>query len=1078
MAGNLPITRTKLLIPQRRRELLSRPRLLDLLSDLLDFRLIIIAAPAGYGKTSLLIDFASNFDWPVCWLALDPLDNDPVRFLSHFVMSIRRQFPNFGDEAINMLKSTPSDQLNADYLISALTNDIYDQIAEHFVIVLDDYHLVNANPEIDQFLSDFIQRADDNCHIAITSRKLLTLPDLPLMVARAQVGGLSVEELAFHPAEIQRLYSQMFNKNIDLQEAEEISAASEGWITGLLLTSPMLRTGLGEPVRIARASGIGLYEYLAQQVLDQQPQDVRDFLLYSSILEEFNADMCRKVIGKALAIQADWPRLMETIFHHNLFVLPVDEEYRWLRYHHLFRDFLQSTIHQKYPEDARKIKLQLAHYYQENQDWERVFEIYHHLGQKYAISNLVEQVGSEFIAKGKIKKLAAWLEELSTTEINTNPSLLSIQASVKFNQGQIQLGKDALDQVVQMLRGAESPEQLASNLIRRSAALRVLGSYEEAEKDADEAILLTKSKKEFMPVFSEALRARGVLLYQVGNLKEGLKVLKQALEVCLQTGNEEDQARIQVEIGAAQERLGLFKEAEESYKSSLKYFQSAGDSIWIPNILNNLGVLQHSSGEFVNAFNNLEKSMQYSQVTGNQRMEGYALASIGDLYKDLEAFEESEEAYQKAMEIAQQIEDQFLSFYIKTAMARLSISRRDFKKAGLQIQTAQTMARRSGSTFESFKISLEKCALDFFNEKFSGIIEDIELADNYFSNEGHIEDSIRSEAFWMTALAKLGDTLKAAKLLDKFILGMGEPSRYIPSQVMLNELHPVLKTLINKKGLGEKVSTLLEYLEDFRKLTQKSRRKIRKDASIVQFAPARLEIRALGKTEIIVKNRSLAISDWKTQTSRDLFFLFLAHPEGLTKEEVGELMWGELSPAELKLRFMNAIYRMRHAIGSEAVLFQDNFYQFNRSVDYEYDVQSFLSITDRAKEEKDTDKRIQLLTRALELYKGPYLPDIGDLWVEPDRQRFHELHISNVTTLTRLLMNQGSLEEALSIAKKTLQTDPYDEELHRMVMEIYSLSGNKPAVVKQYQIVTRSLRDQINAPPSDETTDLYQRLIA
>jgi DNA-binding SARP family transcriptional activator len=295
---------------------------------------------------------------------------------------------------------------------------------------------------------------------------------------------------------------------------------------------------------------------------------------------------------------------------------------------------------------------------------------------------------------------------------------------------------------------------------------------------------------------------------------------------------------------------------------------------------------------------------------------------------------------------------------------------------------------------------------------------------------------------------------------------------------MLNELQPVLKTFLNKKGLGEKISTLLEYLEEFTKLAQKSRRKIRKEASVVQFAPARLEIRALGKTEIIVKNRPLAISDWKTQTSRDLFFLFLAHPEGLSKEEVGELMWGELSPAELKLRFKNAIYRMRHAIGSEAVLFQENFYQFNRSVDYEYDVQCFLSLTDQAREEKDDEKRIQLLTRALELYKGPYLPDIGDLWVEPDRQRYHELHIFNVIALTRLLMNRGSLDEALSVSRKALKTDPYDEELHRLVMEIYSLSGNKPAVVKQYQIVTKSLRDQINAPPSSETTELYQRLMS
>ena len=386
MPDELLISQTKIILPQRRKELLSRPRLLELLSDLLDFRLIIIAAPAGYGKTSLLIDFADQFDWPVCWYALDPLDNDTHRFLSHFVMSIKRQFPEFGDEAINILRTTPADQLNLDYLVSALTNDIYEKITEHFILVLDDYHLLNSNSQIDTFLSEFIQHADDNCHIAITSRKLLTLPDLPLMVARAQVGGLSIEELVFQPDEIQKLYNQVFHKKIDIKEASEIADASEGWITGLLLTSPMLRSGLGEPVKIARASGIGLYEYLAQQVLTQQPENVQNFLLNSSILEEFNADMCGEVIGKALGQTQDWKRLMESIFHSNLFVLPVDNEYKWLRYHHLFRDFLRTTLENQRPEDAVKLKLQLAEYFYAKEDWEKVFDIYQNLKNLQAIA--------------------------------------------------------------------------------------------------------------------------------------------------------------------------------------------------------------------------------------------------------------------------------------------------------------------------------------------------------------------------------------------------------------------------------------------------------------------------------------------------------------------------------------------------------------------------------------------------------------------------------------------------------------------------------------------------------------------
>ena len=146
MADELLISRTKLVVPQRRKELLSRARLLDLLSDLLDYRLIIVAAPAGYGKTSLLIDFSSQFEWPFCWYALDPLDNDLHRFLSHFVMSIRQRFPQFGGEAIRILAHSPADQINTDHLISALTNDVFENISEHFVIVLDDYHLIRSNP--------------------------------------------------------------------------------------------------------------------------------------------------------------------------------------------------------------------------------------------------------------------------------------------------------------------------------------------------------------------------------------------------------------------------------------------------------------------------------------------------------------------------------------------------------------------------------------------------------------------------------------------------------------------------------------------------------------------------------------------------------------------------------------------------------------------------------------------------------------------------------------------------------------------------------------------------------------------
>ena len=780
MPEDLHISRTKILIPQRRKELLSRPRLLELLSDLLDFRLIIIAAPAGYGKTSLLIDFAHQFDWPVCWLSLDPLDNDLYRFLSHFLFSIKKQFPEFGDEAIKILQTTPADKLNLDYLISVLTNSIYEKITEHFIVVLDDYHLLNSSGQIDTFLSEFIQHADDNCHIVITSRKLLTLPDLPLMVARAQVGGLSIEELIFQPEEIQKLYNQVFHKKIDNKEASNIAAASEGWITGLLLTSPMLRSGLAEPIKIARASGIGLYEYLAQQVLSQQPEKVQAFLLNSSILEEFNAEMCREVIGKALNQKQDWNQLMEAIFHNNLFVLPVDDEYKWLRYHHLFRDFLRSTLEIQRPTDAAKLKLHLAEFFYVKEDWEKVFDIYTNLGDFHAVAALIERIGSFFIAKGKIKKLSEWLGILPTEIIIANPRLLSIQATVTFNQGHIQEGKDLLDKVIEMLMDAENEKDIADNLIRRSSALRILGKYDSAKADAEKAIALTSRKTGLESLFSEALRAKGTILYQTGYLKEALDTLSQAINICEQEKNEEDIARILAEVGAIHERLGQFSAAERAYEKSLAFWQSVGDSIWVATIYNNLGVLQHSSGDFINSFINLEKAMHYSQLTGNQRMEGYALASIGDLYKDLDAFAEASDAFQKAFEIAQQIEDQFLILYLKTSSARLAVSQQELSKAEILIRTALAFAKRSGSVYDSHKVMLEQCAYEFAAGNYQAILENLEIVEKYFSKEGHVEDCVRAQALRFSALIKAGEMSKALAVPERFFRGYERTSQIYP----------------------------------------------------------------------------------------------------------------------------------------------------------------------------------------------------------------------------------------------------------------------------------------------------------
>ena len=168
-------TLTKVILPQRRKELFTRQRLINLLYDLLDEKLILVIAPAGYGKTSLLVDFAHQVDFPICWYAVDELDQTPERFFTYFIAAIHQQFPAFGEASRAALKAVNPFNPDINQLVSVIVNDAYEHIQEHFLIILDDYHLVSNVKEIQVFINRFINKSAENCHLVLSSRTLAQL---------------------------------------------------------------------------------------------------------------------------------------------------------------------------------------------------------------------------------------------------------------------------------------------------------------------------------------------------------------------------------------------------------------------------------------------------------------------------------------------------------------------------------------------------------------------------------------------------------------------------------------------------------------------------------------------------------------------------------------------------------------------------------------------------------------------------------------------------------------------------------------------------------------------------------------
>lgn len=1079
MRSDTVVIKTKIMVPRRRSEVLTRPRLLSILDDILDVKLLILAAPAGYGKTSLLVDFAYNTRLPICWLGVDNLDCDPQRFIAHFIAALSMRFPAFGKIASAALADLSQDNLNYDPVIAAIVNDAYENITEHFVFILDDYHLIRDCKSIEPFINRVVQEMAENCHFIISSRVLLTLPDLSLLVARNQVAGLSFEELAFLPEEVKKLIATNFNQTITDERAEEMVSQTEGWITGLLLTTQLSTRGSEDRVRLAKVSGIGVYEYLAQQVFDRQSEEVQQFLLRTSLLEEFNAPMCSKVIGHALSLgHYPWQNMVQQILRDNLFVLSVGDETQFIRYHHLFRDFLQNRMRLLYPEDAVKIEKALARNCVEKHLWEQAYAIYSRLGDDDSILKLIYEAAPFLINSGKLITLSNWFDQVPGEKLQTAPELISIQATILLVRGDVAASIKLLDRAIEGLKKSHKESDLGRSLNRRSIANNHLGNYVESLQDADEAIALTENKPGLESIRAEAFRMRGLSLFQQGDLLGSLDALNNSRYLFESFGNKEDIAGVLMELGIAQRRLGNFDSAEKAYQDALERWQTSGNSMWQANVLNNLGFLQNLRGQYEQAAMSFERSLQHARLAAYPRMEGFALLSLADLYRDLRAIKEAQQTYQMAQDIVTRTQEKNLNIYLALSNVAVLRIEQQYTEALEAVKQTEALAKKGGFTYEINLCRLEQVTLALKMGKTDGVEEEINYLSSTFERQRNLTEAFQA------------NLLKVVYLFQKkkWVQGQGQFQELFDSK-----LHDTAKNIMVQVGLEfkevfeqtaahlldfEPLVDMLDMVKEFEARSPEIRRALKRQSNVIQFTNYQLSIKAFGRMQVKLSDHIITSADWKSQTSRDLFFYLLAHPVGVTKEEIGIAFWPDSTTDELRLRFKNCVYRLRRAVGNDVVKYNDDeTYQFNRAVDYEYDVEKFMREISLAKNAEGLDAQIKHLKAAVSVYLGPFMPKGEQSWIIAQREQYQQLFIENGLILANLLMQQGHHSTAIQYSKRILDQDPCNEAAYRLLMVIYASMEDRASVKRQYELCRQTLMNELGVEPTDTTRNLFDTLM-
>jgi len=1080
-----PITQTKVILPRRHQHLLSRHRLLSMLDDLLDFRLALIAAPAGYGKTTLLVDLADKVEYPVCWLSLDPLDNDPVRFINYFVAAIQQKLPDFGGPSRSLLDNLDVSDLELEQVIQTIINDLYDHVQEHFILVLDDFHLIDSNPDINQFINRFIQDMDENCHLVIATRSLLGLPDLPLMIGRSQVTGLSFEELAFLPEEIKGLYQLKYQQLISDQEIERILDESEGWITGLLLTAETAQQGVTDQGRAARAAGIDIYDYLASQVLDQQTPEMQQFLLHTAVMEEFNEKLCRQALGEAEGDHS-YGELIQYLLQKNLFIQPVESGGTWLRYHHLFRDFLQQHFQEQYPGQANELLIKLVDVYRDNQWYEKAYVACQKIDDDQLTAEYLESVSAALVHRGQLSMLKSWLDDLSPVLIEKNPGLLGNLGALTSMGGDSESGLAMLNRALKIIPTATDPTVHPRLLIRRATCHRFIGSYQLGLEDAQRALDLSEKIEDSRILVPMAESELGLNLLGLGLIQEAKELLERSLRSYLGQNDQRNAAFVQMDLGLMEMNEGNYQSARSLYTQAFQLWEKQGNFNQLVGMSNNLGVLDHLTGDYLEAFNWFSRALEYARQSSNLRESAYTRASLADLALDLGALPRAEVYINESLIIAEQIEDTysqiFLEGYLQLSKAALARSRGDYRSARQHLEAVSSRVRENPSSPEMGRYHLV-CGQLLFEENRMDLAQDeFRAALEIFKNNNLPVESCLAQLH-QAGIDCLGEKLPEAALILKSVQEMIQD---------LGTIHPLIPALSNQEEL---LTCLEEHLpqEPFtRDLVRevsafKARLPSLLDKLEFNFLPVDisqqplLDITAMGRVSVKIRGELITVPEWtKQKTVRELFFYLLSYPEGASRDEICLEFWPDSTAEQLKKQFKNALYRLRRAVGTDTILYHQptRLYHFNRQLDYRYDVEDFYKSLDLAAAESNQERKVQILREAADIYQHPFAPSLEGIWSEPVRYRLHLDYEQAMLTIAEGQFSHGNPESALESIEELLAAVPDQEAAWRLAMRAHALKGDRSGIERTYQRCRQALAQDLDVEPSQDTYALYQELMS
>jgi LuxR family maltose regulon positive regulatory protein len=601
----MPLLRTKLYIPPLRSEQVPRPRLIERLDAGLDRKLALISAPAGFGKTTLVSEWVASHrrggprleaaraqglaPLQVAWLSLDEGDNDLTRFLTYLVAALQAAHPggeaDVGQGALGALLSPQPPPVET--ILATLINEVA-ALPDKIVLVLDDYHLIEAQAVHDAvaFLLRHLPPAA-GLYLVIATRDDPPLP-LARLRARRQLTELRATDLRFTPSEAVVFLNQVMGLDLSAEEIAALERRTEGWIAGLQLAALAMQGALANQGRANAASFVQSFagghrfvmDYLVEEVLKQQPQEIQAFLLQTAVLDRLTGDLCDAVrFGDARSPNpsegtATGQETLEMLERANLFIVPLDDERRWYRYHHLFADLIRQRLRHTHPEELPTFHTRAGQWFK-GQGLNR--EAIKHFLAARAYQGAAELIGAiaiDIMQQGEHTTVVGWIDALPEGFVREQPYLCVLHAWALQLTGQLESAQARLTDAENALQGLESPQEGdADTILGLVHSHRAYIAFMTGEHD--KTIAYAHQALDRLPETAALIRAQTALYLGVayrfrGQLQAALEVYDEILPITQTMGGKSIAVLCYLHVGDLHAEMTQLHRAKELYEQALQ----------------------------------------------------------------------------------------------------------------------------------------------------------------------------------------------------------------------------------------------------------------------------------------------------------------------------------------------------------------------------------------------------------------------------------------------------------------------------------------------------------------------------